>query len=66
MASAPGPQVVNGLAPVVTVIFFRAEGWYPMEVPIDADLAAHARCNPGTIRIEDLGGRILWPPTKMN
>ena len=55
---------VNGTSsgPVRTVIFFREGGyWYPLDLPLDDDLDAHARCNPGTVRIEDVVGRVLWP-----
>jgi len=44
------------------VLFFRAEGWYPLELPITDDLSAHAEHNPGTLRIEDIDGNILWRP----
>ena len=42
------------------VIFRRAEGWYPLELPITDNLAAHAEHNPGTLRIEDIDGNTLW------
>lgn len=43
------------------IIFFRKEGWYPTEYPINYnDWAAEAQRNPGTIRIEDADGRVLW------
>lgn len=45
-----------------TVIFRRVEGWYPLELPLGEDLARHAELNPGTLRIEDAGGNILWMP----
>lgn len=35
-----------------TVIFFREEGWYPVE---------HVDLNPGTKRVEDIDGNVLWP-----
>ena len=41
------------------VIFFREEGFYPLELPVTDDLAEHARWNPGTLRIEDTEGNIL-------
>lgn len=44
------------------VIFFRAEGWYVVEVYEDEDVSVHAELNPGTIRIEDMGGNVLWRP----
>jgi hypothetical protein len=45
-----------------TVIFFRREGWYPVEVSEDEDLGKHVELNPGTLRIEDIEGRVLWRP----
>jgi hypothetical protein len=48
-----------------TVIFFRAEGFYPLtlsgKVPTAKECADHAELNPGTLRIEDLSGNVLWP-----
>ena len=44
------------------VIFFRKEGFYPIEVREDEDLSKHAELNPGTLRIEDIDGNILWRP----
>lgn len=46
----------------VVVIFFREEGWYPMELPEASDWAEHAALNPGTLRIETLDGDVLWRP----
>lgn len=45
----------------VARIFIRAEGFYSVALPADDDLNEHARCNPGTLRIEDLDGNVLWP-----
>lgn len=53
------PNGVN-LGPTRTVVFFREEGWYPLDLPEWDDLAEHARRNPGTLRIEDLDGNVLW------
>ncbi len=44
------------------VIFFRQGMFYPLELPITDDLAVHAEHNPGTLRIEDTKGNILWRP----
>lgn len=44
---------------ILPVIFFRDEGWYPVELD-SADIAKHVELNPGTIRIEDLKGNVLW------
>jgi len=47
----------------ILVIFRRSTGWYPLELPHDADLAEHARLNPGTLWIEDVRtGEVLWRP----
>jgi hypothetical protein len=45
-----------------TVIFERAEGvFYPLVLPISDNLAAHAECNPGTVRISDaITNETLW------
>ena len=49
------------LKPARPVIFHRVEGWYPLILPIDDDLNAHAECNPGTLMITDgLTGEVLW------
>ena len=42
------------------VIFHRAEGWYPLELPVTDDLVSHAEHNPGTIKISDIDGNTLW------
>lgn len=54
----PGHTVAKGMR---TVIFFRAEGWYPITLPVGEDLEPHVKCNPGTLRIEDIKGKVLWP-----
>ncbi|GLK78081.1 hypothetical protein GCM10008171_33350 [Methylopila jiangsuensis] len=41
-------------------IFFRANGWYPLELGSDAEAVANAECNPGTLRVEDAHGRLIW------
>lgn len=48
--------------PMRLVIFFREGGFYPLELPDTDDLSAHAEVNPGTLRIEDAHGNILWRP----
>lgn len=42
------------------VIFFREGGWYPVEIRRGENVAQHAELNPGTLRVEDLAGNILW------
>lgn len=44
------------------VIFIRKEGFYVLDLPARDDLAKHAECNPGTLRIEDHRGNVLWRP----
>lgn len=46
-------------------VFFRAEGFYPIEIPPGWDtpekIAEHAALNPGTLRIENAVTReIVW------
>jgi hypothetical protein len=48
--------------PTKPVIFFRKEGFYPVMVYDDCDLGEHAELNPGTLRIEDMKGNVLWRP----
>ncbi|WP_257556476.1 hypothetical protein [Sphingobium sp. CFD-2] len=42
-------------------IFFREDCFYIIDLPPNDDLNAHAECNPGTLRIEDVNGNVLWP-----
>ncbi|MGI4947400.1 MAG: hypothetical protein ACRYHC_01715 [Janthinobacterium lividum] len=42
-------------------IFVREEGFYVVALASDDDLNEHARLNPGTMRVEDLLGNVLWP-----
>ena len=51
-ARSPGMQ---------TYIFFRAEGFYPVNLPGDNAVPENVRLNPGTLRVEDLAGRVVWP-----
>ncbi len=48
-----------------TVIFFREDGFYPIQLsglkPSGIEAAEHAELNPGTLRVEDLQGAVLWP-----
>lgn len=47
------------------VVFIRAEGFYPIQLwgdkPAAVEAAEHAALNPGTLRIEDTRGNVLWP-----
>lgn len=46
---------------MVPYIFFRNEGWYPVECKDDADVLVHVELNPGTIRVEDINRRVVYP-----
>lgn len=47
-----------------TVIFFREGMFYPITLsgtkPSAEEAADHAACNPGTLRIEQIDGTVLW------
>lgn len=43
-------------------VFRREDVFYVIDLPVDEDLAVHAKLNPGTLRIEDVSGSQLWPP----
>lgn len=43
-----------------TVVFIREGMFYPLTLPVTDDLAKHAELNPGTLRIEDPEGNVLW------
>ncbi len=44
-----------------TVIFIRADVFYPVTGTACEDWAKHAELNPGTLAIETIGGDRLWP-----
>lgn len=42
-------------------LFFRGEGFfYPIELADDDDARRNAEHNPGTTRVEDVRGRVVW------
>jgi len=43
-----------------TVIFFRDEGFYPVYIHPGETIEQHANLNPGTRRVEDAFGNVLW------
>lgn len=47
------------------VIFVRADCFYPVQLmgekPTVIEAAEHAELNPGTLRIEDMEGNVIWP-----
>jgi len=54
-------MVGQGAQPVGEVfLFFRAMGWYPLTLSSAFDAIAAANANPGTLRVEDAGGRVIW------
>ena len=42
------------------VVFFRKEVFYCITAYQNDDWEKHAELNPGTIRIEDVDGTVLW------
>jgi len=50
----------------VDIVFFREGYFYIAPYPKDySDWVAEAKRNPGTIRIEDVRGKVLWPALKL-
>lgn len=47
-----------------TYIFFRPEGFYPVELRDDTEAKQTAEKNSGTLRVESLNGRLVWAPSK--
>jgi len=54
---------------MTTLVFFRREFFYSMNIPqmpgdrnktIEEIARDNAECNPGTTRVEDINGHILW------
>lgn len=49
----------------MTYIFFRDRHFYPVDgIPDDAMALKHVAMNPGTTRVEDINGRVVWPSPK--
>lgn len=46
---------------MTTYIFFRAGGWYPVKLRDDQAAIENVHANPGTIRVEHIDGRLVWP-----
>lgn len=42
-----------------TFLFFRDGFFYPVDIPRD-QVIANVELNPGTLRVEDLAGNIVW------
>lgn len=55
-----------------TYLFFRkdeASGrrfFYPVEIKDKSHIAEHVHCNPGTYKVEDLDGKVVWSPEMTN
>ena len=41
-------------------LFFREQGFYPIELESDARAVENALCNPGTIKVENVDGKVVW------
>lgn len=50
-----------------TYIFFRKEDggeyFYPVEYKNDTEAKRGAEVNIGTVRVEDIDGKVIWTPT---
>jgi len=40
-------------------IFFRDGHFYPVVIPRD-QVMQNVLCNPGTIKVEDIDGKVIW------
>jgi hypothetical protein len=50
---------------MVVIIFHRGEVWYPVEYPAShGDWQAEADRNPGTTKITNAQGKVLWEAAK--
>lgn len=43
-----------------TYIFFREDVFYPIVLQNDMDAIENAKCNVGTIRVENEFGKVIW------
>ena len=41
-------------------LFFRSDGFYPIELKDDEDAIVNAEFNKGTLQVQDMSGRIVW------
>lgn len=66
----PETQSGGSLKPVGsalrTYMFRRAGWWYLMELKDDTEARANAECNVGTVKVEDIYGRQVWPNTEVS
>lgn len=54
-----GRDVTDGIGGRIYV-FFREDAFYPIEMKNDAEAIANAEINKGTIKVEDINGRVVW------
>ena len=45
----------------VLYTFIRSDGFYFLDLKDDAEAAANAECNPGTLKVKTSDGRLVWP-----
>ena len=45
----------------MTYLFFREGGFYTVSLKDDMEAVANAQHNPGTLKVETTGGRLVWP-----
>lgn len=41
-------------------VFYRPEGFYPLELGSELEAVANAFHNPGTLKVADVGGRVVY------
>lgn len=44
----------------IPYVFFREGMFYCVNLSGDEDVIPNVECNPGTIRVEDIHGRVVW------
>lgn len=49
---------------MMTYVFVRSEGFYILDLIGNEDARENAELNPGTIRVEDIFGRVIWEAPK--
>lgn len=45
----------------IPYVFFREGGLYFINLSGDEDVELNVKLNPGTRRVEDITGRVVWP-----
>lgn len=45
----------------IPYIFHRAEGFYCVNLSGDEDVIPNVEINPGTLKVTDIRGRVIWP-----